>query len=252
MKEQWFILFDRLAVLHHETLPKRFHTDCEIDEVYLTWCDKIQRHNWPPFAVTTKRPPLVQPLPVAPLHSTDLFVEPPLVEPLPVDPAPPEEAGHSPPPPEEPSEELVPPLPVDPAPPEEAGHSPPPPEQPSEELVPPLPVDPPPPEEAAHPPPPPEQPSEELVPPEEPSRQIKVWEHVETSDGTSDITTLNTWPQIPKLNPIRDDWDGKLRKKTRGTRTGKAFVMETRNTSSAMKNLSLLRNKKFHHILLEL
>ena len=54
LREQWFLLFDRLAKLHHETLPGRWAGDCKLDEVNLRWCKQIEAYHWPPIAVTTK------------------------------------------------------------------------------------------------------------------------------------------------------------------------------------------------------
>ena len=45
LREQWFLLFDRLAKLHHETLPRRWAGDCELDEIYLRWCKQIEAYQ---------------------------------------------------------------------------------------------------------------------------------------------------------------------------------------------------------------
>ena len=93
LREQWFLLFDSLAKLHHETLPRRWAGDCELDEIYLRWCKQIEAYNWPPIAVTTKHepPPTKKHLrknpPPAPKKSS-LDPEPSPVEDPPLEPAP--------------------------------------------------------------------------------------------------------------------------------------------------------------------
>ncbi len=39
MREQWFILFDRSALLYHKTLHKRLDADCLIDEDNIGCCN---------------------------------------------------------------------------------------------------------------------------------------------------------------------------------------------------------------------
>jgi hypothetical protein len=41
LKEQWFILFDRLALLYHNTLHKRLDADCVLDDDYIGCCKKL-------------------------------------------------------------------------------------------------------------------------------------------------------------------------------------------------------------------
>ncbi len=41
LREQWFILFDRLALLYHKTLRKRLDADCILDDNYIGCCNKI-------------------------------------------------------------------------------------------------------------------------------------------------------------------------------------------------------------------
>jgi hypothetical protein len=55
LKEQWFILFDRLALLYHETLCKQLDADCVLDDNYIGYCNKISVQQWPPSVVITKQ-----------------------------------------------------------------------------------------------------------------------------------------------------------------------------------------------------
>ncbi len=62
LRERWFILFDRLALLYHETLCKRLDADCIVDEDYIGSCNKISVQQWPSSVVTTKQDQFPSPL----------------------------------------------------------------------------------------------------------------------------------------------------------------------------------------------
>jgi hypothetical protein len=55
LKEQWIILFDRLALLYHDTLHKRLDADCVLDDDFIGCCNKISVQQWPPSVVITKQ-----------------------------------------------------------------------------------------------------------------------------------------------------------------------------------------------------
>jgi hypothetical protein len=54
-REHWFIMFDKLAILFHETLCKQLDADCIRDENYIGCCNKIAVQQWPPSVVITKQ-----------------------------------------------------------------------------------------------------------------------------------------------------------------------------------------------------
>jgi hypothetical protein len=188
LREQWFILFDRLALLYHDTLRKRLDADCVLDKDYIDCCNEISVQQWPPSVVMTKQDQSSSP----PEQRHSKPPTPPIVQPPPKPPTPP---------PEQPSPNLPPP----PQPPEQPSPNLPPPPQPPEQHPPNLPPPPQPPEQhPPNPPPPPQDP-----PPS--SRQIKLWEHIPNEEPTPDANELYSWPQIPKVNLVKDDWDGKTK-----------------------------------------
>jgi hypothetical protein len=75
-------------------------------------------------------------------------------------------------------------------------------------------------------------------PPQEPppsARQIKLWERIHNKDPTTDANEICSWLQIPKVNLVKDDWDGKTKDENTWNPTGKVFAMETPNSSLVMK-----------------
>jgi hypothetical protein len=183
LREQWFILFDRLALLYHKILCKQLNADCVLDDDYIGCCKEILVQQWPPSVIITKQAqsssPPVQPPPKPPTT--------PPVQPPPKPPTPPPEQLPKPPAPP----------PVQPLP-----NPPPfPPVQPPPNPPPLPPVQPPP-----NPPPPPQEP-----PPS--ARQIKLLEHIPIEEPTPDANELYSWRQIPKVNIVKDDWNGKTKDK---------------------------------------
>jgi hypothetical protein len=55
LREHWFILFDRLAILYHETLSNQLDADCILDEDFIGCCNEIAVQQWPPSVVNTKQ-----------------------------------------------------------------------------------------------------------------------------------------------------------------------------------------------------
>ena len=101
LREQWFILFDRLALLYHKTLCKQLDADCILDEDYIGCYNKILVQQWPPSVVITKHdqspsppeqpPPNPPPLPPEQPQPNQLSPrpgQPPLNPPPPQEPPP--------------------------------------------------------------------------------------------------------------------------------------------------------------------
>lgn len=193
LREQWFIVFDRLAKLQHVTLGKRSGTDFKVDEEYEACSKILEQSKWPALATISKPPPApVCPLPLPSIASIATAPSPttPPAQPQHPLPKPPQPLQNSLPQPREPPQNPTAPQ----APPQN-----------------PLPSTTEPPQ---NPPPQPREPPQNALP-QPPAPVVKQWDHIAVSNGgdeddpsiPDDINKL--WPPTPKAIVIPDDWDGK-------------------------------------------